>query len=1239
MKRPIAWSRVAFATSALCLITAPLMRAQTAPAAAPKEEEETIVLSPFVVEATEDQGYAAKETLAGTRVRTELKDVASAISVVTQQFLKDTGSKNSQDLLVYTPNTEVAGLNGNYSGQGGASIYQEALTNPSNTTRVRGLDVADNTRDYFLTDIPWDGFNVGRVDLQRGPNSILFGVGSPAGIINTSLNTAGFKTAYKFENVSSSYGSQRNILDLNQVILPDQLSVRFVALNDNANYQQKPAFNNDTRFYGAFKFDPKIFNSAGSHTSIHGNYENGTVHSNNPRTLPPDDEITPWFATTDGHGNPGLNKLTINEYLPGYGNNSSLVNATYNKGGWAQGRTYWPDPLSYFNGSPSTKPGIMPAVTNGIPTEVISGQINTGWVINSSGVAGGPYNPGNAVGIGGLPDFRPLAVAPYNQYAANSAVPGGSYYADVTLSDPSIFNFFNKLLDGPNKREWQNWNAYNIAISQTFLNDRFGLEYAYDNQDYSSGEVGFLQGSNYAINVDVNQTLADGSPNVNVGRPYVANSAAGGNDSTTIHRDSSRLTGYADLRTEDYFGKSLLTEVLGRHVITGLVDLDHKNSTSVQWSNYGTDLGWESLNNLQLNTKVTNYRQFDWVDYIGPNLGAASSAAGANLNGITNIIAPPASNSVTYFNSHWNKPTDPSTPGYVNPGGAYTYLNSDTGTVVTSTQNNNPANYVGWQQAPVNWLSASNPKDFPALVTGGQALRYRDESKALVWQGYLFDGDLAATYGWREDNIVNYATSAPVDGNTGATALSYGTDPTSRQSISGQSRTWGGVYHLPKSIMSHLPGGTTLSFYYDKSDNFKADAQRTNLAGAKIPNADGNTKDYGVTITTLDDKLTLKIGHYNTVVQDATFNVTNGNSIAGLGGNGYWLWAAPAWGYSYAAAVQYGLDGNFGLAGGPQGNQWNYAYQDLSNAGASAAQLAAVADPAGAGFLATSQAAQEKAIVNAWLALPVSDGFFNYYGINPTINPAQAHSTGKLYNAFVTFPGGGAIGGEQPGAISAVSTVDNVSTGWEYELTAQPIKNWNITLNYTKTQATKTNIDPATVKFMADNLAFFNGVGGQLRLWGVGGSAIGPNWVANVYNPYLVSALAQGQSAPEVAPWRLNLVTTYSFDRGPIKGVFIGGGLRDEAGRIAGYAYNPTTLGLDVTKPFDGPNDTHYDLWLGYNKKFALARKVNWRIQLNLRNVGESTRLVPVRYQPDGTMALSRIQEGMTWALTNSFEF
>ena len=58
---------------------------------------------------------------------------------------------------------------------------------------MRGLASADNTRDFFVTDIPWDSYNVDRIDIQRGPGSILFGLGSPAGIVNASMNSAGFR--------------------------------------------------------------------------------------------------------------------------------------------------------------------------------------------------------------------------------------------------------------------------------------------------------------------------------------------------------------------------------------------------------------------------------------------------------------------------------------------------------------------------------------------------------------------------------------------------------------------------------------------------------------------------------------------------------------------------------------------------------------------------------------------------------------------------------------------------------------------------------------------------------------------------------------------------------------------------------------------------------------------------------------------------------------------------------------
>jgi hypothetical protein len=260
------------------------------------------------------------------------------------------------------------------------------------------------------------------------------------------------------------------------------------------------------------------------------------------------------------------------------------------------------------------------------------------------------------------------------------------------------------------------------------------------------------------------------------------------------------------------------------------------------------------------------------------------------------------------------------------------------------------------------------------------------------------------------------------------------------------------------------------------------------------------------------------------------------------------------------------------------------------------------------------------------------------------------------------------VGGQQPsGGGNAVSTVDNISQGWEYEFTAQPIKNWNITVNYTKTQATKNNIDAITQKFMKDNLAFYQGPGGQLRLWGASqpasyegnytvnatapfvtypiapgqnnGPTVGPQWINEVYNPYLVVANAQGQSAPEVSPWRLNLITSYSFDHGFLKNSFFGGAVRMEAGRILGYRYSPTLQTLDVHQVLVGPNDKYLDLWVGYKKTFELGKKISWRIQLNLRNVGTKSRLVAARYQPDGSLALARIEDGMGWSLTNAFDF
>jgi outer membrane receptor for ferric coprogen and ferric-rhodotorulic acid len=69
--------------------------AQAAPQTAPAQKvpkpaddrDQTIMLSPFEVVGTKDQGYFTPNTLAGTRLNNNIADLASSISVVTSMTM------------------------------------------------------------------------------------------------------------------------------------------------------------------------------------------------------------------------------------------------------------------------------------------------------------------------------------------------------------------------------------------------------------------------------------------------------------------------------------------------------------------------------------------------------------------------------------------------------------------------------------------------------------------------------------------------------------------------------------------------------------------------------------------------------------------------------------------------------------------------------------------------------------------------------------------------------------------------------------------------------------------------------------------------------------------------------------------------------------------------------------------------------------------------------------------------
>ena len=111
---------------------------------------------------------------------------------MTKELFDDVGATDATTLLSYGLNTETSGVQGNFVGGVGAvtADLADTRTNPQQGQRIRGLASADLTRNYFQTDIAFDAYNTERIDISRGPNSLLFGIGSPGGVINNTTMQA-----------------------------------------------------------------------------------------------------------------------------------------------------------------------------------------------------------------------------------------------------------------------------------------------------------------------------------------------------------------------------------------------------------------------------------------------------------------------------------------------------------------------------------------------------------------------------------------------------------------------------------------------------------------------------------------------------------------------------------------------------------------------------------------------------------------------------------------------------------------------------------------------------------------------------------------------------------------------------------------------------------------------------------------------------------------------------------------
>ncbi|HVU25113.1 MAG TPA: TonB-dependent receptor [Opitutus sp.] len=1279
-----------------------MAQAAPQPAATDAENEEIVVLSPFTVSASEDEGkYRAAATLGGSRVRTELKDLATPFSVSTAQFLRDTASTNNMDLLTYTTNTEVGGLFGNWGGFGNAQGVSDrsTLLSPNSNTRVRGLDAADNTRNYFLTDIPWDSYNIDRVEIQRGPNSILFGVGSPAGIINAATVQARFDGNHgRVENQFSTYNSVRWVADYNVELIDNLLAVRFSGLLTNQQYRQEPAFEKQKRGYVTATFQPQLFPKewAGK-LEVRANYESSKITANRPRILPPEDGISLWFDDAAGDGvtdKIGFGKRVYDIFLWSQeGGGDPSRNASGHKfadlSGVVRNPLAYQPGMSVIDGGPLNNGGIGFWFMNGDSRPFFaSRQAPRAFpgALDSTGVPGN-----NPVGI---PYGSPLRVGGLNAYSlsmdkiaevegTHSLYPLATrgYYKDQSLSDPTIFNFYDYLIDGDNKREYQRWDAANISVSQTFLDNRFGLEFVYDKQDYSEWRGGATWSRPY-ISIDVNKNLqnqltqytrtdANGQADPTNGlldtstyraygftpsaaQPYV-NPMAGAaftagsfsqNNRADRNRENYRLTGVAEFRADDVFSHdSLLTKAVGRHTFTGLLSREERYEADTQWLPSAVPYDWAySLSVSGEDTNLTGAtRGITPIIYLSDPLFDKTSAHGLNLGPIETYYNPSGPYSVDYFKTQWLPPTNSSATGYVNPGANWVNLLGG-----VSTQSQNPFNYKGRTNAQVTILNADDG-DLDQLVTSYGVTEQTIDSTGFVWQGHMLNGTIVPTVGWRQDKLATYTATGAKDA-TGIAATQVGqTDKVLDNT--GRTVSWGVVAHMPSSWLKNVPVISGISAYYNHGKNNRVEA-RYNYDGEPLDNPSAESKDYGIVISAFDDKLNIKFGKYTTKVKNA--DLPGGTSI--LGSNQYYLYQLEAWGTANTLLYAFGRSDSAdkpGVSLDPNQNwHWNWAWVDAGFPDTGGELGAALNDVRSTTFLNNPSSVAQLAAMDDWMAT-IDAQFFKNYAINADVD--------ALKSAYATWRSGGniqplidaakasgfAVGtyttgfsSQNNGQIKGITpngTIDNTSEGYELEVNYTPTPSWNIQVNASKTNAFRENLGKPMLDYIAKQWAQLQGPAGDIRLWWGGDNKLRRYYQDNIMSAVLFQQESVGFQVPELRPWHVGTIMNYSFRDGRLKGFNVGGAWRWEDRQILGYGLKDDESGLDVTKPMFGDSESHMDLWVGYQRK--LYRDVTWRIQLNLRNVGENVGLTPISINPDGVIAAQRITEGMSWGLTNTFSF
>ncbi len=803
-----------------------------------EEEENVFTLSPFQVDGSRDDGYRAESATAGSRLNTELKDIAASVSVLTEAFMDDLGATDLVSALEQVAGAETNALTDQTSDRivGGDGYTGNDFGDPNSSEasiRVRGLGQASKTQGFLPVIIGGDRYNVQRAEFLRGPNSILFGLGQPGGLINYTAKTAHTgRDINNFSFVTDNYGSLRGTFDVNRALIEDKLAFRVAGKWGDQKYDVKHARELDRRIYatGTYKLT--------ENTTLTGFVEKIDRYSRKPSYRPLHDNVSGWLSA--------YNDFYAQQVASGL-SGDALEQSLLDSG-------FWWDPtdpgVRNGNGSQNMNPvrratGIIDSSfdIDGVGTGVAAGEIRIGDDLDGKDNALLIYYDGSqpdsplfgGINLSGtrLPNGS-RGPASERRTLIRTAHPleNRTGFLDPQVTNSDIFPFHEYDIGSlPGNYRDEEDEKIGFSLEQK-INDNLYLSVSGMKEDYTA-ELNFpiiaqtraiqLDNNRYMLFLDENGNKVE---NPNFMRPFIYGRPLG------LYRERASEGYQAQANYDLNFAEmSDRFSWLGRHRITGVYSYGWQENFEYRWQTRADNTVPDVLTSGLRTGREDNFndagRRVYNLWYIGDPVQAGDTSL--NINAVpSNIYAQDQDLTYNYW-SGVNTISSSTTPiqlrrNSIDRGNYSEQINKGMSGSIQS---------FFWGGRIVTLLGARSDSVYPYVLTSNTTPEFSQSIGRIDPndpERELFPLDISKSY-----------YNPRGDSNNPLEDVS-----TTTQSI---------IYHVLRY---------KLRLFANRSENFDVSAPRTDNFGNIIAPQGGETEEFGIGATLLDNKLDLRLSFFET---------------------------------------------------------------------------------------------------------------------------------------------------------------------------------------------------------------------------------------------------------------------------------------------------------------------------------------------------------------------------------------